>query len=85
MKRAAVEKARTSNVWRRHYNHHLRQNAQSGGQRPIACSCDLEVNRFRKGQKVFGCGRPRCYACHGEKLLGIPRHRDLRRALIGSD
>lgn len=82
MKRAAIEKARTLNVWRRHHQNHHRQNVSSGGQRGVDCRCDVEVNRFRKGQRVFGCGRPRCLLCHGEKLLGIPKHSALKRELV---
>lgn len=85
MKRAAKERARTKNVWRKHFNNHVRTNQASGGQRAIACPCDVQVNRFRKGQRIFGCGRPRCFLCHGEKLLGIPKHRDRKRELAGDE
>jgi hypothetical protein len=85
MKRAAIERKRAVKVWKKHFEQHVRQNVQSGGQRPIMCPCDLQVNRFRKGQKMFGCGRPRCYVCHGDKLLGNTKHSVKKRELIGSD
>lgn len=75
MKRAAIEKPRTYSAWRQHRNRHLLDNPG----KPIACRCDEQVGRFRKGQKRFGCGKPRCYACHGAKLLGHPTAGDLRR------
>lgn len=76
MKRAAVERLRTYHVWKQHHDHHLLQNPGE----PIQCRCDLQIGRFRKGQKRFGCGKPRCYLCHGDKLLGIPKVSELRRA-----
>lgn len=71
MKRAALEKPRTYHQWKQHHDQHLRLDPG----KPIICSCDLQVNRFRKGRRRYGCGKPRCYACHGEKLLGIPTHK----------
>lgn len=85
MRRAAVERKRAVNVWKKHFAQHVRQQQQAGGQKPIACGCDLEVNRFRKGQKMFGCGRPRCYACHGDKLLGNKKHSVKKRELSYSE
>lgn len=76
MKRAALDRARTLNVWGRHYRNHLWEVQASGGQGKVKCVCDQQPGRFRKGQKVAGCGKPQCYLCHGEKLLGIPKHRD---------
>src|SRR5262249_25465631 len=38
---------------------------------PVDCVCDVQVGRFRKGRAI-GCGRPRCYLCHGAKLLQEP-------------
>jgi hypothetical protein len=78
MKRAAIEKARTRNIWRRHLEGHIRQIVASGGKGKVTCACDMQANRFRKGQKVFGCGRPQCFACHGDKLLGKLKIRDKR-------
>lgn len=82
MKRAAIERSRTTTVWRKHWGKHVREHLMSGGQRQIACACDLQVNRFRKGQRQGGCGRPQCMTCHGEKILGIQRHRDRKRELM---
>src|SRR5207248_10486161 len=36
-----------------------------------ACS-EFQIGRFRKGQRVGGCGKARCYLCHGEKLCKRP-------------
>jgi hypothetical protein len=63
MKRAAQERIRTLNAWKRH----LAQHARLG----IGCACERQPGRFRKGERVGGCGRPRCWLCHGEKLAGI--------------
>jgi len=83
MRRAAIEKPRTKNVWRKHWDKHVRE--QNGDRDAVQCECDSQVNRFRKGQKQGGCGRPQCYLCHGEKLLGIPKPRDKKLALIAKD
>ncbi len=69
MKRAALERNRTRNVWLRHLRSH-------GGN--VICACDLQPNRFRKGQRVAGCGRPRCWLCHSNKLASVPSVQDLR-------
>lgn len=73
MKRAAFERGRTISVWRRHLAAHDRGAA--------LCACEYQPGRFRKGQRVGGCGNPRCYLCHGEKLLKIP-DRSQRRANV---
>lgn len=65
MKRAAIERLRTYRVWKQHHDDHVKQDPG----KPVACVCDLQVNRFRKGQRRFGCGQPRCYMCHGDKLF----------------
>lgn len=65
MRRAAIEKARALRTWREH-NRIVHNNEETG------CVCDQQPNRFRKGQRRGGCGRPRCYMCHGEKLFKIP-------------
>ena len=64
MKRASLERQRTVGVWRRHLGTH--------GPGPIRCRCEFEVGRFRKGQRVGGCGNSRCFLCHGDKLLKRP-------------
>ena len=65
MKRAAVEKLRTLNIWRRHIRWHRDQ-----GARTLACVCEAQVGRFRKGQRIGGCGNTKCWVCHSEKLGG---------------
>src|SRR5919198_5897222 len=69
MRRAAIEKFRTQRVWREHLASHGAT---------VLCSCDLEPGRFRKSQRVGGCGRPRCWLCHYDKLAGVPTAQDLR-------
>ncbi len=66
MYRASIERARALRVWKYHIDW------VHDGELDTGCLCDLQVNRFRKGQKKAGCGHVRCYMCHGEKLLGIP-------------
>ncbi len=70
MKRAALEKTRTVRTWQRHL-------AKHGA--PVRCACEFQAGRFRKGERVGGCGRARCFLCHGEKLNGVPT-RGQRRA-----
>ncbi|MCL5801222.1 MAG: hypothetical protein M1283_01585 [Gammaproteobacteria bacterium] len=62
MKRAAEEGIRTRNIWRRHLQAH---------RGIVACVCEYQVGRFRKGQRIGGCGSPRCWICHSEKLSGV--------------
>ena len=69
MKRAAEEKLRTLNVWRRHLREH---------QAPVACVCEYQVGRFRKGQRIGGCGHAQCWVCHSAKLSGEPTVQQLR-------
>jgi len=64
VKRAAQERARTLRVWRRHLTFHDRSR--------VLCVCELQPGRFRKGQRARGCGKARCYLCHGDKLLQRP-------------
>ena len=64
MKRAAIEKASTLTRWKRH------QALHAPAER--ACLCEGQPGRFRKGERARGCGRPRCWLCHGDKLAGIP-------------
>jgi hypothetical protein len=65
MRRAALERARALRTWREH-NRIIHNGLETG------CPCDEQPNRFRKGQRKGGCGKPRCYLCHGEKLLNVP-------------
>ena len=69
MKRAAEELTRTKNVWRQHLRAH---------HGAVACVCEYQVGRFRKGQRVGGCGNSRCWLCHSEKLGGVPTIQQLR-------
>lgn len=69
MRRAAIEKHRTLRIWRAHLATH---------KQPVVCSCDLQPGRFRKSQRIGGCGRTRCWLCHGEKLAGRPTQGDVR-------
>ena len=73
MKRAHEERLRTVHVWRQHLAWH--------GSGPLACVCEFQIGRFRKGQRGGGCGKARCYLCHGEKLFKRPT-RQQRRADI---
>ena len=57
-------------MWRRHLSAHDRE--------VILCSCEFQSGRFRKGQRIGGCGNSKCYLCHSEKLLGIPTQSTLR-------
>lgn len=69
--RASLERDRTIVVWRRHLQRH-------GHRFPLTCICEFQPGRFRKGQRVGGCGRPRCYTCHAEKLFGTPSRQESR-------
>lgn len=83
MKRAALEKARTVRVWRKHLSDHL--NSARGPLKPedsVGCRCDNQVGRFRKGQRWRGCGRPRCLLCHYEKIMGIPKVNELKARAV---
>jgi hypothetical protein len=71
MRRAALERPRTLRVWGRHLARHLALSPTA-----ILCVCEFQPGRFRKGERVGGCGRARCYLCHGAKLLGIPTCRE---------
>ena len=73
MRRAFQERARALRTWRAHNDLYHRWDDPWS----VPCICDTQPNRFRKGQKQGGCGKPRCYMCHGDKLLGIPTVKDL--------
>jgi hypothetical protein len=64
MKRANSEKRHTVQVWRVHLSWH--------GPGPLAGHCKLQIGPVRKGQRARGCGKARCYLCHGDKLLQRP-------------
>jgi len=63
MKRAAIEKPKTVHTWRNHLATHHGQ---------LIWDCELQPGRFRKSQRIGGCGRPRCWLCHPDKLAGRP-------------
>lgn len=64
MRRSLQERRRTLRVWHQHLRSH--------GKQQNLCICEFQPNRFRKGQRRGGCGKSRCYLCHGEKLLQRP-------------
>lgn len=65
MKRASLERGLAIRVWREH----LRRAHPAG---PVLCDCEFQIGRFRKGKRIGGCGRSRCFLCHGEKLMKRP-------------
>jgi len=71
MKRAYEERARTLRVWRGHL-------ALIHPSEDIHCVCELQPGRFRKGQRIGGCGQPRCYLCKRSKLLSRPTLQERR-------
>jgi len=71
MKRAASERLRTLHVWRKHSRAHRGE---------VLCRCEWQPGRFRKAQRVGGCGRPQCWLCHYDKLAGLATLQE-RRAL----
>ena len=74
MRRAALERPRTLRVWRAHKR-------LVHDDRPTGCLCDDQPGRFRKGQRVGGCGRPRCGLCKRHKLNQEVSLRDWLEAL----
>ncbi|MDQ2697024.1 MAG: hypothetical protein M3Z21_16930 [Pseudomonadota bacterium] len=77
MQRAAVERRHTLHVWRQHLSF-------VHGHEAALCACERQPGRFRKGQRIAGCGKSRCYLCHRDKLLGRPTFQQ-RRANISLD
>lgn len=71
MRRAALEKARTLRTWREHLATHRDE--------PL-CACELRPGRFRKSQRVAGCGRARCWLCHFDKLARVSTLQERRAA-----
>ena len=74
MRRASLERPRTIRTWRSH-NRIIHNDLATG------CICDEQPGRFRKGQRVAGCGRPRCGLCKWYKLNHVASPRDYRAAL----
>jgi hypothetical protein len=56
-------------VWLQHLRTH---------QEPVTCTCELQPGRFRKGQRIGGCGRSGCWLCHFDKLSDIPTLQERR-------
>lgn len=73
MRRAALDKPRTLKIWRDHLRLVHSDELRTGS---ISCICDLQANRFRKGQKRAGCGKQRCL-CKVEKRFQRPTVKDL--------
>jgi hypothetical protein len=71
MRRAFTERDSTLRTWRLHLATH------AGA---VMCLCELQPGRFRKGRRVAGCSRPRCWLCHYEKLARIPKPQEVRAA-----
>jgi hypothetical protein len=69
MKRAAEERSRTRTTWLRHLQAH---------RGTVACVCELQMGRFRKGERIGGCGHSQCWVCHSEKLGRVPTVQQLR-------
>lgn len=69
MRRAALEKSRTLQIWRNHLATHTED---------LLCECEHQSGRFRKSQRIGGCGRPRCWLCHYDKLSGMPTLQEQR-------
>jgi len=74
MRRASLERPRTLRVWRAH-NRLIHDGLATG------CICDERPGYFRKGQRIGGCGRPRCGLCKSYKLNHESTARDYRAAL----
>jgi hypothetical protein len=74
MRRAALERPRTLRVWRAHARL-VHSNF------PTDCLCDEQPGRFRKGQRVSGCGKPRCWLCKRAKLAKEPTSQQCRSNL----
>ena len=74
MRRAFVERQRALRVWRAH-------NRLVHAGMDTSCVCDQQPGRFRKGQKIGGCGKSRCWLCKGHKLEKRPTVRDYRKAI----
>ena len=72
MYRASIERTRSLRVWKAH------NDLIHGGEEDTGCLCDTQVNRFRKGQKQAGCGKPGCIMCHYEKIFNVPTINDRR-------
>jgi len=70
MRRAKLERQRTIRVWRKHLAWHRADE--------VVCSCEFDVGRFRKSQRIGGCGNSQCYLCHADKLMKRPAARQMR-------
>lgn len=67
--------------WRQHHRFHVEMNTGNVSKRigigispyKVDCICDTQIGRFRK-KDAWDCGKPRCYMCHGQKLLKHKKH-----------
>ncbi len=69
MRRAALERQRTLRVWRTY----IAWNSFFG-----ECRLAGQPGRFRKAERIGGCGNSRCWLCHAGKLMGAPTLAELR-------
>ena len=60
MRRAFAERQRALRLWRAH-------NRLVHAGMGTSCVCDQQPGRFRKGQKIGGCGKSRCWLCKGHR------------------
>lgn len=72
MRRTAVEQPRTLHRYR------CWLALTKAGGRPVGTQA---INRFRKQQRIGGCGNSRCWLCHGDKLAGNPTPKAQRHLL----
>jgi len=70
MRRAAFERARTLRIWKLHLQ------LSHPGPEPPGCICEFQPGRFRKSERVGGCGKVRCWLCKRAKLLHTPMRRE---------
>ena len=70
MRRAALERARTLRAWRLHLR------LVHPGPDPPLCICESQPGRFRKTERIRGCGKARCWLCKRAKLMHTPRCRE---------
>lgn len=73
MRRAAIERGATVRRWRATLRFRSVPFAEPDRRH-------RSVNRLRKGPRLGGCGRSRCWLCHEEKLLRRPTPQEYRAA-----
>ena len=70
MRRAAIERARALRVWRSHLR------LIHPDPEPFLCICENQPGRFRKTERIGGCGRGRWCDCNGPKLQKMPKRQE---------